>query len=157
MSAAAQGFLLGEEATLELGRRMARRVQGGGLVFLSGELGTGKTTLVRGLLWALGHHGAVRSPTFTLVEPYMELQPPVYHLDLYRLASPEELELIGLRDYLAPGNLCLVEWPERGKGVVERPDLQVTLYHGGAGRRVVLEPITEAGAAMVPDSLPTQL
>src|SRR6056297_3323471 len=94
------------------------------VLHLAGPLGAGKTTLVRGLLRGLGHRGAVRSPTYTLIEPYDELTPRVYHLDLYRLGDPEELDYLGLRDLLTGDTLLLIEWPERGLGVLPTPDLE---------------------------------
>jgi len=127
-----------EGATRSLGAALAEALPAG-LVCLRGELGAGKTTLVRGLLRHLGHEGAVRSPTYTLVETYTPGQRRVHHLDLYRLADPEELEFIGLRDLLQPGDLVLVEWPERGAGVLPEPVLTLTLEHTGAGREVHLE------------------
>lgn len=126
-----------------LGRALARACSDGLIVYLQGELGTGKTTLVRGFLRGLGHEGSVRSPTYTLVEPYRAGGLDVYHFDLYRLGDPEELEYLGIRDYLAPGAIWLVEWPERGPGVLPRPDLVVSLAHHPAGRQV------ELGAASV--------
>ncbi|MBA1146996.1 tRNA (adenosine(37)-N6)-threonylcarbamoyltransferase complex ATPase subunit type 1 TsaE [Ectothiorhodospiraceae bacterium WFHF3C12] len=118
------------------------------LVFLEGDLGAGKTTLVRGLLRAAGHAGPVPSPTYTLVEPYA-LTPPVHHLDLYRLADPEELEMIGIRDILAEGGVVIVEWPQRGRGVLPEPDLRVGLSAAPPGRRLVLAGETPAGEQMV--------
>jgi tRNA threonylcarbamoyladenosine biosynthesis protein TsaE len=112
----------------------------GGLVFLEGELGAGKTTLVRGLLRGLGHQGPVRSPTYTLVETYERPEMRIHHLDLYRLADPEELEYLGIRDLLDGGSLVLVEWPERGAGVLPIPDLVLRITCEGTGRRIAWLP-----------------
>jgi len=120
-----------------------------GIVYLRGELGTGKTTLARGLLRGLGHTGKVRSPTYTLVEPYQVAQGTVYHLDLYRLGSPEELEWLGLRDMLGEQALLLVEWPERGAGVLPAPDLDIHIDYAGAGRVVNLQATTAAGERLL--------
>jgi tRNA threonylcarbamoyladenosine biosynthesis protein TsaE len=109
-----------------------------GIVYLRGDLGTGKTTLVRGLLRGLGYQGAVRSPTYTLIEPYDEVDPPVVHLDLYRLSDPEELEYLGLRDLLDRPGLILVEWPERGAGALPNAHLELLMEHAGDRRRVGL-------------------
>ncbi len=133
------------EAMLALGERLGRAFAGGGIVYLAGDLGTGKTTLVRGMLRGLGYRGPVRSPTFTLVEPYALGTLDAYHLDLYRLGDPEELEYLGLRDYLEPGVLCLVEWPERGAGHLPPPDLTVRIEYAGEGRRLDLKAETPTG------------
>lgn len=112
------------------------------IVFLEGDLGAGKTTWVRGLLHRLGHPGAVRSPTYTLVEPYMLADREVLHFDLYRLGDPEELEYLGVREAFGGGALWLVEWPERGAGWLPAPDLVVRLAHradGTEGRELRLE------------------
>ncbi len=136
--------LEGERATVALGEALGRALAPhialppAWLVFLVGPLGAGKTTFARGVLRALGHRGLVKSPTFTIVEPY-ELGCPVRHLDLYRLADPEELELLGLRDDLAGAGLLLVEWPERGDFRGTAPDLVVRLAHDGERRRVELD------------------
>lgn len=127
-------FLVDETATENLGAELAGSWRAG-LVWLEGDLGAGKTTLVRGWLRALGHAGPVKSPTYTIVEPYRLDGVSVYHFDLYRLSEPEELELIGVRDYLVPDSLCLVEWPRRGEGVLPAPDLRVSLEVADTGRR----------------------
>ena len=104
-------FLEDEVATENLGRELAAVVVQAGqgaTVFLEGNLGTGKTTLSRGVMRGLGHDGAVKSPTYTIVEPYEHLSPPAYHFDLYRLGDPEELEYMGIRDYFQGQSLCLI-------------------------------------------------
>ncbi|HRJ52652.1 MAG TPA: tRNA (adenosine(37)-N6)-threonylcarbamoyltransferase complex ATPase subunit type 1 TsaE [Candidatus Thiothrix moscowensis] len=127
-----------ETEMLALGARLARRFPAGGLITLHGDLGAGKTTLVRGLLRELGHTGVVKSPTYTLVEPYHLAGRDIYHFDLYRLAEAEELEYMGIRDYLRPDALCLVEWPEKAGDILPIADLQVFIHHAGSERRVEL-------------------
>ena len=116
-----------------------------GIIYLQGELGAGKTTLARGLLRALGHTGKVRSPTYTLIEPYLLESGAVYHLDLYRLGDAHELEDLGLRDLLAEQALLLVEWPERGAGVLPEADLRISIEHREKGREVRLDPVSLTG------------
>lgn len=138
-------FLADGAATERFGARLARCLPVGAVVFLEGDLGAGKTTLARGFLRALGHTGAVRSPTYTLVEPYETASGPVYHFDLYRLADPEELEFMGVRDFFGGEARCLVEWPVRGAGWLPAPDLTLRLEREGTGRRLTLQAATPAG------------
>lgn len=130
--------LAGPEATEALGARLGPVLASGGLVLLSGELGAGKTTLVRAMLRALGHPGTVRSPTYALVESYRIGALEVRHLDLYRIADAGELDFLGLREWLRPGYLVLIEWPERAAGALPPADLAIALAHAGEGRRVVV-------------------
>jgi tRNA threonylcarbamoyladenosine biosynthesis protein TsaE len=115
------------------------------IVYLQGELGAGKTTLARGILRGLGYADKVRSPTYTLVEPYTVDQGAVYHLDLYRLTDAEELEWLGLRDMLAEQALLLIEWPERGAGGLPQADLVVQIAHAEVGRSVDIVARTDRG------------
>ena len=119
------------------------------LIFLEGDLGAGKTTTTRGFLRALGHRGAVKSPTYTLVEPYDIGGRRIYHLDLYRVADPGELEYLGLREMLAESAVLLVEWPERGAGWLPPPDLRVRIVHRPAGRRVEISADSPRGTAIL--------
>ena len=119
------------------------------LAILGGYLGAGKTTLSRGIIQALGHSGAVKSPTYTLVEPYELADLKVFHFDLYRLADPEELEFIGIRDYVEPGAVCIVEWPDRGADLIPSPDLSLTLEKDGKGRKITMMGRSPAGQTML--------
>lgn len=125
-----------DEAALErLGADLGE-VLSSGLVTLHGPLGAGKTTLCRGLLNGRGHTGAVKSPTYTLVESYDLPAGIVHHFDLYRLTDPEELEFIGLRDYLQTDALCLIEWPERAGGLLPPADIVIEIQYLAVGRKV---------------------
>lgn len=145
--------LVDEAATIQFGEALGRAAQRGGIVFLEGTLGAGKTTMCRGTLRAFGHQGAVKSPTYTLVEAYEFGERRVFHFDLYRLGDPEELEYMGIRDYFAPGNLCLIEWPQRGAGVLPQSDLDVKVLLSGAGgamqREVTVSAHTELGRGIM--------
>lgn len=119
------------------------------VLYLEGPLGAGKTTLARGLLRGLGHQGRVRSPTFTLLEPYELPSLEVIHLDLYRLGDPAELDYLGLIDMLGPGCAALVEWAERGGDRLPGADLRLALDYDGDGRCAALEAGTETGRAIL--------
>lgn len=136
-------YLADEAATLVLGAALLGLLKPGSVVFLHGDLGAGKTTLVRGLLRAAGHQGAVKSPTFTLVEEYSLHDLTLYHFDLYRLASPDELEWFGFRDYLRSDSICLIEWPERGGDALPPPDLSLELTVQLPGRVATVEAGTD--------------
>ncbi|WP_298633123.1 tRNA (adenosine(37)-N6)-threonylcarbamoyltransferase complex ATPase subunit type 1 TsaE [uncultured Umboniibacter sp.] len=142
-------WLADEAATIALGKSIARGLQGGAVVFLRGHLGAGKTTLSRGILQGFGHAGAVKSPTYTLVEPY-DLKPwQLFHFDLYRLGDPEELEYMGIRDYFSDRSIALIEWDERGAGMLPSPDLIINLNAKNEGREVSFEHRSEAAKNLV--------
>jgi tRNA threonylcarbamoyladenosine biosynthesis protein TsaE len=135
-----------EGEMLRLGESLARTLTPPCIIYLQGNLGAGKTTLVRGILTALGHNSNVKSPTYTLVESYRLGELACYHFDLYRLGDPEELETIGFRDYLQSDSLCFVEWTEKGGGWLPEPDLLIWLEAAAPGeRRVVCKAMKSAG------------
>lgn len=142
--------LADEQRQVVFGQCLGQALKGRGRVYLAGELGAGKTTLTRGILRAHGHAGAVKSPTYTLVEPYELEKGRVYHLDLYRLGDPEELEFIGGRDLFADDALCIVEWPSRGEGWLPLPDLTINLsLCENTGRMAWLEAHSEQGRSVL--------
>ena len=137
-----------EAAMIRLGGRLATALVPGLTIHLNGDLGMGKTTLARGFIQSLGHYGAVKSPTYTLVEPYELPGIKVYHFDLYRLGDAEELEFMGVRDYFDGTGVCLIEWSERGEGVLPPADLVITIERQGLGRRVSLLPCSVSGESV---------
>lgn len=137
------------DAQEALGRALAQALQGRGVVYLQGDLGAGKTTLTRGILRGYGHTGAVKSPTYTLVEPYELAAVTVYHFDLYRLQDPEELELMGVREYFRADALALVEWPERGQPLLPAADLVITIRATTSGRDLLFSALNEAGQSVL--------
>jgi tRNA threonylcarbamoyladenosine biosynthesis protein TsaE len=158
--------LIGETAMLQFGNRIAVAISRGFeyaldnnplvkvaepalLIALQGDLGAGKTTLSRGLLIGLGHVGAVKSPTYTLVEPYDLAMGQVCHFDFYRLQDPEELEYMGFRDYLVESRLCLIEWPERGVGFLPEADILIEIVQLDEGRKVTLSGQSEQAKKII--------
>ena len=137
--------LADEAATLAAGRQLARGLGGGVIVTLHGDLGAGKTTLTRGVLAGLGHVGRVRSPTYTLVEPYELPTLAVYHFDLYRFADPAEWRDAGFAEYFGPHSLCLLEWPEKAQGGLPPADLAIHLDLDGDGRQLTVTALTPRG------------
>ncbi|MCB5184265.1 tRNA (adenosine(37)-N6)-threonylcarbamoyltransferase complex ATPase subunit type 1 TsaE [Methylobacillus gramineus] len=137
--------LADEAATLAFGAKLAQVLQPGLNLYLHGDLGAGKTTLVRGILRALGHEGKVKSPTYTLVEPYSVSRLNLYHFDLYRFIDPEEWDAAGFRDYFNPQSLCLVEWPEKAQELLPAPDIDVCIRPEGLARHIQLTANTDAG------------
>lgn len=139
-------FLADEAATVACGKLLGDLLQGQGLVTLQGNLGCGKTTFSRGLIQGMGHRGAVKSPTYTLVEPYELNGRQILHYDLYRLADPEELEYLGMRDFLDDNTLTLIEWPERAGALLPPADIALNLEVQQAGRRLSWQGNTARGS-----------
>ncbi|HEY9135445.1 MAG TPA: tRNA (adenosine(37)-N6)-threonylcarbamoyltransferase complex ATPase subunit type 1 TsaE [Pseudomonadales bacterium] len=147
-----------DQATVSLGRALAHALdqisgpeaRSRGLIFLRGELGAGKTTLSRGLLRYFGYQGAVKSPTYTLVEPYELDAVSVYHFDLYRLSNPEELYYLGFEEYLSSGNICLVEWPEKAGDFLPCCDIDINISINNNKRIAKLMARTPEGCRILP-------
>jgi len=139
--------LIDEAATLALGARLARVISPGLSLYLHGDLGSGKTTLARGLLRGLGYQGRVKSPTYNLVELYTVSRLNLYHFDFYRFRDPKEWRDAGFDEYFNGTSVCLVEWPEKVAGLLPVADLDITLEFAGDGRHLSLRAGTESGAA----------
>jgi tRNA threonylcarbamoyladenosine biosynthesis protein TsaE len=135
--------LKNEQDTALFGAELWRILPKKCVVFLKGDLGAGKTTLTRGVLRAAGYQAVVKSPTYTLVEEYSLADGQLFHFDLYRLKDPEELEWIGMSDYLAQQSLCFIEWPELGQGFLPLPDVELSIKTEGEVRRVDVEVVSK--------------
>jgi tRNA threonylcarbamoyladenosine biosynthesis protein TsaE len=131
--------------TRRLGAALAAGIAPGRVLYLSGDLGSGKTTLVQGLLRELGVAGRVKSPTYSVVELYELSSLNLYHFDFYRFTNRSEWEASGFRDYFTPSTACVVEWPERAVGLLAAPDLEVSLAYAGSGRSARLMPYSALG------------
>jgi tRNA threonylcarbamoyladenosine biosynthesis protein TsaE len=136
-----------EAETLACGARFSKQLRAGLVVYLHGDLGAGKTTFVRGLLQGLGYEGKVKSPTYTLVEPYNFFNYTLYHFDLYRFTSEEEWEAAGFRDYFNAQSICMIEWPEKANGVLPLADIDIRISMDGSGRQMVFCAQTSLGLA----------
>ena len=134
---------------IAFGGRLAAQIFDPAMLTLSGDLGAGKTTLVRSILRALGHRGNVKSPTYTVLESYELELGRIYHFDLYRLNDPEELEFLGFRDYLKDAFLCMLEWPEKGVGYLDLVDLAVVIDVRRRGRKVALAAYSDVGEVIL--------
>ncbi len=146
-----QILLADADATVELGQRLGTNLRPGMVIYLQGNLGAGKTTLTRGILRAFNYSGTVKSPTYTLVEPYHLDGATLYHFDLYRLGDAEELEYLGIRDYFSVSSICLVEWPQRGEGYLAAPDLIVSLAIRSLQREATLQAVSINGQQLIED------
>jgi len=139
-------FLAQEEDTLLLGRNLAKNLPQGLLIFLKGDLGSGKTTLVRGLLAALGHAGRVKSPSYNLIEQYQINNVSLNHIDLYRFNSPEEWVSAGFNEFINDLDVTMIEWAEKARGVLCEPDVMVEiLYEKSGGRKATIYSFSKKG------------
>lgn len=144
-----QWFLNNEDDTVAAGQKFGRAATEGAVVYLEGQLGAGKTTFCRGVMRAFSYTGAVKSPTYTLVESYRLGVCVVNHFDLYRLGDPEELEYMGIRDYFDGQSICLIEWPERGRGFLPLADITVSIEQAGEGRCLTLSAGSDRGQIII--------
>lgn len=145
-----------EADTIDFAANMANLVPDTAVIYLYGNLGAGKTTFTRGFLRSLGYKDKVKSPTYTIVEPYEIEDKKIFHFDLYRVADPTELEYIGIKDYFSPGNICIVEWPELGGDFLPAPDLCCYIEPKEVGREIRLEANSETGKQIIKRIIATE-
>ena len=138
-----------ENEMLAFAGQFARSIHHGAIIFLYGPLGAGKTTFVRGFLSALGYTGKVKSPTYTLVEPYEVADKKIFHFDLYRLTHADELEQMGIRDYFTNDSICLIEWPENGMALLPQADVACYIAFKNEIRDVRIEALSDKGSEIV--------
>lgn len=149
-----QKYIPDEFTMCQFGKKLMQTItqiksEKGITVYLQGDLGAGKTTLSRGMIQGIGHPGNVKSPTYTLVEEYHLTEKDIYHFDLYRLSDPEELEFMGIRDYFNARSICLIEWAEKGQGILPEPDLIIHINYFDDARNIELQPISEQGHLII--------
>lgn len=140
---------LDESAMAHLAQALAKVLTAPTVIYLDGDLGAGKTTFCRALIRQLGYQGAVKSPTYTIVEPYQWPELQLYHFDLYRLVEPEELEYLGIDDYFHNQAVCLIEWPERGAGILPGADIKLILQIVEQQRVIEICALTEGGRQLL--------
>lgn len=146
--------LADEQATERFGASLSPLLEPGLTIWLSGDLGAGKTTTTRGLLRALGHTGAVKSPTYTLLEPYVVSRISLYHFDFYRFTHPDEFLDAGLDEYFDGSGVCLVEWADKALPYVPAPDIEIHLFIDGPGRRAEMRAGSAKGLACLSRYIP---
>ena len=141
--------LLTEDETQRFGELISKHIQAPLIIYLKGELGVGKTRLVRAIIQSLGYQGNVKSPTYTLVEPYQIGEFDIQHFDLYRIADPEELEYMGIRDYFGQNSITFIEWPDNGKGWLAEDDILISLDFANIGRTCTVLANSESGILLL--------